>query len=126
MPVELEGPLPSPEFTPQQAEFIHETTVAATIATEGRTSVNKITIDMIAAAKSIEIQSIRYNEEEDYIGQGGFGIVFKAKWDGVVNILRYYQYGFAQASALEPVAIKRIHEEDTALSSQEGHMVSFS
>ncbi|KAJ7360840.1 hypothetical protein DFH08DRAFT_951481 [Mycena albidolilacea] len=67
----------------RQAEFIHKTTVAVTIATKGRTSVNKITIDMIAAAEfAIEIQSIRYNEEEDCIGQGGFGTVFKAKWDG--------------------------------------------
>jgi hypothetical protein len=82
---------------------------------------------MIAAAEfAIEIQSIRYNEEEDHIGQGGFGTVYKAKWDGAVSISSYYQYGFARASALELVAIKRIHEEDAALSNREGHMVSFS
>ncbi|KAJ7720644.1 hypothetical protein B0H16DRAFT_1792677 [Mycena metata] len=88
----------------RQAEFVRQTTVAVTIATKGRTSVNKITIDMIASAKyAIEIQSIKYNEE-DCIGEGGFGVVFKAKWDGT------------------PVAIKRLHEKDAAPSSREGHM----
>jgi len=46
---------------------------------------------MIASAKyAIEIQSISYNEEDDQIGQGGFGIVFKAEWNGVVSIFSYY------------------------------------
>jgi hypothetical protein len=73
----------------RQEEFVRRTTVAITIATKGRTSVKNITVAMIASTKyAIEIQSVTYDEEDDYIGRGGFGMVFKARWDGTASIFQ--------------------------------------
>jgi hypothetical protein len=42
---------------------------------------------MIASTKyAIESQSITYNEDDGYIGEGGFGVVYKAEWNGTVSI----------------------------------------
>jgi hypothetical protein len=70
----------------QQAEFIKRATVAVTIASKGSTP---ITINMVASAEyAIESATIEYTEG-DKIGKGGFGVVLKAKWDGVVSNIYY-------------------------------------